>query len=454
MNITGHVKGILAGACIFAAVTVHANAASAQGVSDQSSSSPSEPASPDKAGSDDKPSTKEVSKPDTTKNASAEDGKDQQESAGPDKLNKPADDDKTGTASEKRPEKLTVASWGGAYTEAQKRAYFSPFETKTGISIAAVSHNGRFEALTGKKDGSASGWDIVDLDEITLEAGCRSGVLEKVETQILAASGDGETAKADFIEGSLHECGVPSVVWSSAIVYDKRAFEKAKPDTASDFFDVKKFPGLRSLPREPRYVVELALMADGVKPADVYETLATGEGVERAFKQLDRIADHISWWHVPQQPIKLLAKKQASMAIAFNGRIFNAIVANNRPFEIIWDGQVFHLDYWAVPKTARNKTASLDFISFATRPDSLARQASWFPYGPVRKSAVKLVGKHPEIDVSMARFLPTNPDNFRQALKFDPAWWEKNGERVRDRYIAWMDAIDDPSSYEDEQNRP
>jgi len=451
MNITGLVKGILAAACILAA---HAGTADAQNASDQSSNTSSEQSSPEGSGTQNKSSAKEASTADAAKKTSTADGKDKQEGASLDSASKPADDDKTGSTSGKRPGKLTVASWGGAYTEAQKRAYFSPFETKTGISIAAVAHNGRFEALTGKDDGSASGWDIVDLDEITLEAGCRSGVLEKVETQILAASGDGETAKADFIEGSLHECGIPSVVWSSAIVYDKRAFEKAKPDAASDFFDVKKFPGLRALPREPRYVVELALMADGVKPADVYDTLATSEGLERAFKQLDRIADDISWWHVPQQPIKLLENKQAAMAIAFNGRIFNAIVANSRPFEIIWDGQVFHLDYWAVPKTAPHKTASLDFISFATRPDSMARQASWFPYGPVRKSAVKLVGKHPEIDVNMARFLPTSPDNFRQALKFDPAWWEKNGKRISDRYIAWMDTIDDPSSYEDEQNRP
>lgn len=428
MTVIDFTKIMLAGTFALAAITAFADApATAQGTTDQPATPQSTAVSSQESGAQDSP-----------------DGAKAAEKSGTDRESPP----------EKRPDKLTIASWGGAYTEAQKRAYFSPFETETGISIATIAHNGRFDALTDKDEGAAPNWDVVDLDEITLEAGCRSGILEKVETDTLAASGDGEAATADFLEGSLHDCGIPSVVWSSAIVYDKRAFQKAQPASASDFFDVKKFPGLRALPRAPRYVVELALMADGVKPQNVYETLGTDEGLERAFKQLDRIGDHVSWWYQPHQPIRLLAKKQAAMAIAFNGRIFNAIVANNRPFEIIWDGQVFHLDYWAVPKPARHKSASLDFIAFATRPDSLARQASWFPYGPVRKSAVKLVGKHPEIDVNMARFLPTSPDNFRQALKFDPGWWEKNGKRVRDRYIAWMDTIDDPSSYEDEQNRP
>jgi len=348
---------------------------------------------------------------------------------------------------------LTVASWGGAYAESQKRAYFSPFENETGIKITSVSHKGKFDLLKDAQASSPSTWDIVDLDIGTLEQACKDGMLEKVAASDLDEATDGKPASSDFLPGTLHDCGVPSVAWSSVIVFDTRAFKKAQPKTAKDFFDIKRFPGKRALPRDPKYVLELALMADGVEPENVYSELAGKDGLERAFKQLDQIRDDIVWWNRAHEPIDLLARKDVALALAFNGRIFSAIVAGNRPFGIIWDGQVFDLDFWAIPKSSSRKEDSMKFIAFATRPESMAKQASWFPYGPVRKSAVSLVGSHPEVNVKMAEFLPTAPANFKRALRLDTNWWQENGENIREKYAMWIDGTQDASSFEDEQQQ-
>jgi putative spermidine/putrescine transport system substrate-binding protein len=350
--------------------------------------------------------------------------------------NKPESDEAKPAANEK-PSKLTVASWGGAYSESQKRAYFTPFQDKTGIAIEVVSHHGAFGDLTPEDGSSPPKWDLVDLGPATLESACREGKLEKVDASALAAAGDGTSAMDDFLPGMLHECGVPSVAWSSVIVYDKRAFKKAVPKTARDFFDVKRFPGKRALPRDPKYTLELALMADGVAPEKVYETLATQDGIARALKRLDEIKDHVVWWDRAHEPLKLLAKQEATMGIAFNGRIFSAIVAENKPFALIWDGQIFDLDLWAIPKGSPNKASALELIIFATKPDHLARQARWFPYGPVRKSALKLIGKHPEVDVNMSDFIPTSQSNFKRALRMDAAWWEKHEAEMKEHLKVW-----------------
>lgn len=346
---------------------------------------------------------------------------------------------------------LTVASWGGAYSESQDRAYFSPFEAETGIAIKMVTHKGKFDPLTSSGIATDPKWDIVDLDLAALDIACRNGSVEKIEVAALTDGKDGKPAASDFLPGTLHECGIPSVAWSSAIVFDKRAFEKAQPKTAKDLFDTKSFPGKRALPRDPKYVLELALMADGVKPENVYAELSGDEGLKRAFKQLDRIRDDIVWWNKANEPLSLLAKKEAAIALAFNGRIFSAIVAENKPFGIIWDAQVFDLDFWAIPKGSAHKQSSQTFIAFATRPESLARQANWFPYGPVRKSALELVGTHPEINVKMTQYMPTAPDNFKHALRLDPLWWNKNGDAIRTKFMAWSKGPEDSSSFEDEQ---
>ncbi|MHA1165449.1 MAG: ABC transporter substrate-binding protein [Alphaproteobacteria bacterium] len=335
------------------------------------------------------------------------------------------------------PASLKVASWGGAYTESQRRAYFTPFQDETGIAIEVVNHKGALKVLTDDNTSATPDWDLVDLEPAVLERACAQGKLEKVNPSDLADAGDGTSAADDFLPGMLHECGIPSVAWSSAIVFDTRAFKKAKPKSAKDFFDVKRFPGKRALPRGPKYIFELALMADGVEPEDVYTTLATQEGAARALKVLEGLRGNIIWWDRGQEPLQALASRKATMALAFNGRIFSAIVAQNKPFALIWDGQVFDLDMWAIPKGTPHKSSALKFIAFATRPERLAAQARWFPYGPVRKSALKLIGKHPEVDANMSDYIPTSQMNFKRALRMDAIWWEEHGAEMIERIKIW-----------------
>ncbi len=341
------------------------------------------------------------------------------------------------TAKDEKPDKLTIASWGGAYSESQRRAYFTPFQSETGISIDVVSHNGKFDSLN-PDDANKLKWDIIDVDSGALEQACRDGHLEKVDASALIKASDGTSVGDDFFPDTLHECGVPSVAWSSAIVFDKRAFKKKNlPKTAKDFFDVKRFPGKRALPNGPKYTLELALMADGVAPDEVYQTLATEAGVKRALNRLDAIRDHIVWWEQAHQPLKLLDRQGVTMAVAFNGRIFSAIVAESKPFGIVWDGQVFDVDLWAIPKGSPHLKSALEFIAFATKPTQLARQAGWFPYGPMRRSAVELVGKHPEVDVDMSAYIPTSKQNFKRALRLNASWWREHEDELKKRLQVW-----------------
>ena len=64
----------------------------------------------------------------------------------------------------------------------------------------------------------------------------------------------------------------------------------------SDFFNLDAFPGKRGLRKSPKANLEMALAADGVASADIYEVLGTDEGVDRAFAKLDTIKDSVIWW--------------------------------------------------------------------------------------------------------------------------------------------------------------
>ena len=351
-----------------------------------------------------------------------------------------ADQDGIGTAGDTAPSEateLTVASWGGAYSQSQDVAFFRPFQRETGIKINLVTHRGKLDALKPAPASPSAAWDVVDLGFAAVERACRDGLLEAIDASELV-SANGAAVDDDFLPGALHQCGVASVAWSSLIVFDRRAFKKGAPGKAEDLFDLKRFPGKRVLTKGPRYTLELALMADGVAPDDVYRTLSTEEGVTRAFAMLDRIKDQIVWSQASHEPLKLLKERKASMAVAFNGRAFNVIVGDNQPFGLVWDAQIYDLDFWAIPKAAARKQAARRFIAFATRPDRLAEQTRWFPYGPMRKSALALIGKHAEVNVDMSPYVPTVSSNFQRALKTDGIWWSEREADLTRRFTDWL----------------
>jgi putative spermidine/putrescine transport system substrate-binding protein len=334
-------------------------------------------------------------------------------------------------------EKLSVVTWGGAYGQSQEIAYFEPFAKQTGTAIATEIYDGSLAKIKEMIGGGETEVDVVDVSAATLGTLCNDGLLETIEVSALGAAPDGVNIEEDFYSGGLTSCGVASVAWSTAIAYDRQAFSKAQPSQIADLLDIKKFPGKRALPNSARYTLELALLADGIDPANVYTELATPAGVDRAFKALDKIKGETYWWDNAQEPITWLLEKEVVMATVYSGRLFRATVGDRQRLGVIWDGQIYDVDLWAIPKNAKNKDGAKRFIGFATDPARLAAQAQLIAYGPMRKSALALVGKHPVIDVEMKDFLPTAPDNFKKALKLDDAWWSKHGEELQKRFAEW-----------------
>ncbi|MFQ5755688.1 MAG: ABC transporter substrate-binding protein [Acidiferrobacterales bacterium] len=336
-------------------------------------------------------------------------------------------------------ESLTVVSWGGAYTNSQVQAYHKPFTAKTGIKINSEDYNGGLAQVKAQVESGNVAWSLVDLELGDVIRGCDEGLLETIDPSILPPAPDGTPATKDFIEGTLSECGVGTIVWSTIVAYDANAFKgKAAPKTLKDFFDTKKFPGKRALRKNPRVNLEWALMADGVPSEKVYETLSTPAGVERALKKLSTIKKDLVWWEAGAQPPQLLADGEVIMTSAYNGRIFNAQVKENKPFEIIWDGQVWDIDLWGIPKGAKNMKTILEFVKFSTDTQRLADQAKYISYGPVRKSSAPLVSKYAGTDIDMKPHMPTTVKNFKTALQNDFQFWADNQDELNERFNTWL----------------
>jgi putative spermidine/putrescine transport system ATP-binding protein len=182
----------------------------------------------------------------------------------------------------------------------------------------------------------------------------------------------------------------------------------------------------------------VAVFNDGVAPADIYKVLKTPEGVDRAFAKLDTIKDSVVWWEAGAQPPQLLADGEVVMTTAYNGRIFNAAVVEGKPFQIVWDGQIYENEMYVIPKGAPNKDQAMEFVKFATSTDGLRAQAQNISYGPARKSAMKEELIFKDGKTVMAPNLPTAPENMTNSLETSFEFWVDRDAELNERFSAWL----------------
>ena len=335
---------------------------------------------------------------------------------------------------------ITVVTWGGPYAYSQTRAYFEPFTEATGVRVDVERYDGGLDELRRQVTGGDAAWDLMDMTMADNRAACRLGLIEPIDHSRLLPAPDGTPAERDFIDGALTECGVAQIVYATVAAYHRDAFPGERPARIRDLFDVQRFPGTRALQRGPEANLEWALRSYGVPRQDLYQLLSTERGLRLAFERLDRIRGHVVWWTSADRPMEMLVRGEAAIVSGYNGRLFDLAAVQGHPVEIIWDGQIYELGSWGVPRGTRRLDDVLAFIRFATGTRPLADQARYIAYGPARRSSMKLVSTHAETGVDMRPHLPTSPANFRTAILKDTEWYGSLYDRIKARFDAWLAA--------------
>jgi putative spermidine/putrescine transport system substrate-binding protein len=338
-------------------------------------------------------------------------------------------------------DELTVISFGRADQDALTRAYYRPFQTLTGIDVKSLSYDGETTELDQMVKSGTPDWDVIQVESRTLQLGCQQGLFEKLDVGKIGDPGD-------FIPGAVSECGVGIFAWSMALAYDADRVKEA-PRTWADLWDLKKYPGKRGLRRSAKYTLEIALLADGVAPHDVYRVLATGQGVDRAFKKLDQIKSHIAWWEAAAQPPTYLAAGQLVMTSAYS-LWFEPARRLKPSFRLAWDESLYDVDSWAIPKGTPRVLDAYQFIAFASRPEQQKVLSDTVAYGPTNRKAVRL------LDAQRAGAIPSADVNLKHALRVDIGFWIRHGDELEKRFDQWAPPIcrqqtdDDDDDYQDQ----
>ncbi len=299
---------------------------------------------------------------------------------------------------------------------ALRQAVLQPFGAETGLAVLEPAWPGGIVAL---RDGLAE-LDMVLADSATLSEACAGGLLERLDVAKLLG-------RDRFVVPAPGECGVPALAWGTVLAWNTEKF--AGVPSWGDFWDVAKHPGKRGLLRGARQTLEIALLADGVAPGDVYATLHNDAGVDRAFRKLDQLRPYVVWYDSAADAPTLIG----SGAVLFTSADSRVIVESNRAghssFGLQWNHSLLQVEGWAVVKGTPNIADAEHLLAFASDPVRQAALAALVPWLPVTRPAA------PRDD---ARDAATDTPDLGAALPVDEPFWHDNQARLEQRFAAWL----------------
>lgn len=315
---------------------------------------------------------------------------------------------------------MTIVGFGGGFQEAARKALFQPWAASAGVALRDEAYNGEMARLYAMVRARDVVWDLVMVEAPELQRGCEDGIFTPIDWSALD--------RTRFPEGGTTRCGAGAVAWGTAIFWDEARTPQG-PASFAELWDTARFPGKRAFRASPKATLEMALLADGVAPADLYKVLATKPGQDRAFARLEQLRPQIVWWRSGAQPVQLVGSGEVAYAAGFTGRVVQARAQGQR-LAMNWNTLVYSIDYWAIPRGTPYAAQALRMIDTITDRPALEALGRIWPASPAHRAW--------QDDAALRA---ANPDSVAthaaEGLFIDTEFWVQYGEDLERRFAAW-----------------
>ena len=289
----------------------------------------------------------------------------------------------------------------------RQSAFFEPYAKATGAKVIGTTGTGHAKIKAMVVSGNIT-WDVASADAAAYENEVKDDLLQPLDYSIIKADG----VPAEF----RLKYGVGYMKFGENLAWSKDKFPNGL--TPAQFFD-PAVKARRVMLALPYYNLEFALLADGVKPAELYPLL----DVDRGLKVIGRVKDQIVGFKPPSDVQALIQQGEVDAAFAPGGRVDNAIKAGAK-----WTYGVGRISLGCRILGSGEggsgcRGGVMKFINFAVQ---LHEQQAELPrhifYGPTNVDALKL------IDPAVAKDLPGNPENEKLGAVLNSKWWNENLE--------------------------
>jgi putative spermidine/putrescine transport system substrate-binding protein len=319
---------------------------------------------------------------------------------------------------------LPVRTPGGSFDEVKKEHVYEPFRKATGIEIIPVPATVA-KLLAMHRSGNME-VDLIDTGDDTLLQLDQAGALLPMDYSAFRLTNPDDL---DPIVKRKEQVG--NFIYAMVMGYHTAAYPTGKePKSWAEFWDIKAFPGPRTLPDmasgSPN--LEFALVADGVAPTNdkIYPL-----DIDRAFTSLSRVRPAITkFWDTGALSTQMLADKEVVLASLWSTRLGVAI-DKGAPLGAQWNQNMVLVQSYGIPKGSKNIDAALKFIDFSLSPDIQSAWMRAYKAIPVNKKSYPATA--PEL-LDPKTKLPWTQGGFRR----DIDWWAANRTKVNAVWQKWV----------------
>ncbi len=332
-----------------------------------------------------------------------------------------------GGGSAKAADEVVVVNWGGPAVEAYQNAFGAPFEKATGTKVVIDGTGPLGSKIKAMVDAGAVTWDVCDTGTGTTLVLEKQGVLEPIDYSVVD--------KSKMQEIFAYEYGCANYMFSFVLAYNKKSVS-AEPTGWKDFWDLEKFPGNRTLRKQPNGMLEACMMAAGKSTKDVYPI-----DLDLAVSKLKEIKDYVIAWGSGSQSQELFRTGEVVMGDIWHTRANLLNQETNGDVTWTWKDGIVTAGMWNVPKgNPAGVETAMKFIASSQDPEQQLVLFNAMGNGPANPAAADMVPADKKyID-------PGQPENLAvQVLQNGPWYQEDSGVRnlTNDELSRemWLDAL-------------
>lgn len=320
-------------------------------------------------------------------------------------------------------EKVSYASYGGAYQEGVRKAILDHLPADKGMTVTDYVLSGGIRDIRTKVRANAVDIDVAELYGGFCDLAAEEGLTIPLDySKIPNAAGIPEHLR--------QKNWVGFTAYSTVLAWNTEVYGDNPPQNWADFFDVEKFPGARAMGASyPSSNMEIALLADGVPRDQIYPL-----DMDRAMKKMAAFKPDLTIsWSTGAQATQLASAQEVDMLAIWAARI-DAAIKEGAPFAYTLQDAVMDVECLVVPANSPNPEGAMALINHLLDPAYQARLPDYIPYGPLNQDAFA----NGLIPAEKAKNVVTSTENLSKQLITNMPYWAKHATEAQSRWDAVM----------------
>lgn len=311
---------------------------------------------------------------------------------------------------------LVVANWGGPAADAFQKVWGPATRQQLGAKLVIDGSGPSAGKIKAMVDARKVAWDVCDASVGSALMLGGLNLLEPIDYTVV-----GNSVRPDH----RYQWAVCNYMFSYVMAFNKRQLNGRVPTTWKDFWNVKDFPGKRTLRGSCIGQLECALLADGVAPSQIYPI-----DLPRALEKIKEIREHTIFWKTGAQCEDLFRQGEVSMGNMWHNRTNVLRIESKGQIDWTWNGGVLAPAVWIVPKgNPAGRQKAMEFIRLALEPQSQVELFKLIGMGPSNPAASAMI---PE---DLKAYDPSQPKNLAQQIPINEEWYRTHLAVAEARYL-------------------